>query len=198
MSLGSKPTCTILVRRPESKERLRRSRRVTFIRSSCSHGTRRASFSTVSISAYYKHTSEIHVIHSIRVERNSYIKLLNLFSFENSLVWRNKQSSFFFSAAPITASSFWPTCVFMYNMMKDFQSQKSISFIYNKDLVKGYRNKNKFCLDKCEFIARVDWFQVHWQWSSVGQPGRTSAQQWQKLPVINDPIILQDTLKVQL
>lgn len=108
VSLGSKPTCTILVRRPVSKERLRRSRRVTFIRSSCSHGTRRASFSTVSISAYYKHASEIHIIHSVRVERISYIKLLNIVSFENSLVWRNKQNHL---CCSYNRQIFSPTCV---------------------------------------------------------------------------------------
>lgn len=54
VSLGRRSTCTILLRRPVSKERLRRRRRVTFKRSSCSQGTSFTSFSTVSISAYQR------------------------------------------------------------------------------------------------------------------------------------------------
>lgn len=132
---------------------------MTFIRSSCSHGTRRASFSTVSISAYYKRISEVHIIHfKLNVKRNNYIKIFKL-SFPFKLVWRNKQNHLLFSLVPSILQQ--PECfvqhVFLCTyMMKDFQSQLSISFIYNKDLVKGYRNKNNFCLDKCTFIAKVD------------------------------------------
>lgn len=136
MSLGSKPTCTILVRRPVSKERLWRSRRVTFIMSSCSHGTRRASFSTVSISAYYKRTSEVHVIQlKLDVERNDYMKLFKqAFPFENRLVWRNKQNHLLFSVVPTTARNFCPTCVFMYVHDERF-SKPIVHFFY---LQQGY------------------------------------------------------------
>lgn len=51
VSLGSSPTSTILARSPESKERLNSRRSVTLNKSSWSHGTSRASRSTVSTSA---------------------------------------------------------------------------------------------------------------------------------------------------
>lgn len=60
VSLGSRPTCTILFLRPVSKERFSKSRRVMFSRSSCSQGTIFTSFSTISISTCISRKRKIH------------------------------------------------------------------------------------------------------------------------------------------
>lgn len=54
VSLGSRPTWTILFLSPVSKDRFSKSRRVIFSRSSCSQGIIFTSFSTISISTYVK------------------------------------------------------------------------------------------------------------------------------------------------
>lgn len=60
VSLGSRPTCTILFLRPVSNERFSKSRRVMFSRSSCSQGTIFTSFSTISISTCISRKRKIH------------------------------------------------------------------------------------------------------------------------------------------